>query len=79
MKKLEESSVENTSGVPQESVLGLLLFTIFVNDIPSVVSSPTYIHINFADHTKIIHLVGSSVDHATLSNDVNVLHKSSVH
>ena len=64
-----------TSGVPQESVLGPLLFTIFVNDIPSVVSSPTFM---FADDMKIFHFVRSSDDHATLQNDLNILHKWSV-
>ena len=39
-----------TSGVPQGSVLGPVLFTIFVNDIPSVVLSPTFM---FADDMKI--------------------------
>ena len=38
------------SGVPQESVLGLLLFNIYVNDIPDVVSSPILL---FADDIKI--------------------------
>ena len=41
-----------TSGVPQGSVLGPVLFMIFVNDIPSVVSSPTFM---FADDTKKFH------------------------
>ena len=64
-----------TSGVPQGSVLGPILFTIFVNDIPSVVLSPTFM---FADDTKIFHFV-SSDDHATLQNDLNILHEWSVH
>ena len=65
-----------TSDVPQGSVLGPLLFTIFVNDIPSVVSSPTFM---LADDTKIFHFVRSSDDHATLQNDLNVLHEWPVH
>ena len=64
-----------TSGVPQGSVLGPVLFMTFVNDIPSVVSSPTFM---FADDTKIFHFVRSSDNHATLQNDLNVLHEWSV-
>ena len=64
-----------TSGVPQGSVLGPLLFTIFVNDIPSVVLGPTYM---FADDTEIFHFVRSSDVHATLQNDLNILHEWSV-
>ena len=56
-----------TSGVPQGSVLGPLLFTIFVNDIPSVASNPTFM---FADDTK--NFVRSSDDHTTLQNNLNV-------
>ena len=39
---------------PQGSMLGPLLFMIFVNDIPSVVLSPTFM---FADDTKIFYFV----------------------
>ena len=57
----KSGSIPVTSGVPQGSVLGPLLFTMFVNDIPSIVSSPTFL---FADDTKIFHFIKSSDDHA---------------
>jgi len=38
-----------TSGVLQGSVLGPMLFTMFVNEIPSIVSSPVLM---FADDTS---------------------------
>ena len=43
-------SIPVTSGVLQGSVLGPILFTMFVNDIPSIVSSPVYL---FTDDTKV--------------------------
>jgi len=45
-----ERNLTVTSGVPQGSVLGPILFTMFVNDLLSIVSSPVYM---FADDTKI--------------------------
>ena len=60
-----------TSIVPQ----GPVLFTQFVNDIPSMVSSPTFM---FADDTKIFHFVKSSDDHSALQNDFILLYKWSV-
>ena len=64
-----------TSGVPKGSVLGPVLFTLFVNDIPSMVSSPTFM---FADDTKIFRCVGSNDDHSALQNDLNLLYEWSV-
>ena len=53
-----------TSGVPQGSVLGPLLFILFINDLPNVVSSPCKL---FADDTKIY---GPSENYLTLQGDV---------
>jgi len=46
----KSSTIPVTSGVLQGSVLGPLLFTMFINEIPSIVSSPVLM---FADDTKI--------------------------
>ena len=64
-----------TSGVPQGSVLGPILFKMFVNDIPSVVSSSTLL---FADDTKMFHIVKNSDDHTVLQHDLNLLYEWSV-
>ena len=44
-------SAEVLSGIPQGSILGPILFTIFINDMPSSLESMCYI---FADDTKIL-------------------------
>lgn len=59
-----------TSGVPQGSVLGPLLFLLFVNDIPEVVQG----HIKlFADDTKLYRPVPSHNDTAQLQRDLDAL------
>jgi len=53
-----------SSCVLQGSVLGpLLLFTIFVNDIPSIVSSSVFM---FADDTKMFRVIRNEEDYVTL-------------
>ena len=58
---------EVTSGIPQGSVLGPLLFTIFINDL--LLSITSHIQI-FADDTKIYNTVQDS---GILKNDLDKL------
>ena len=58
---------EVTSGVPQGSILGPLLFIIYVNDIPSNLSSPTRL---FADDCTIYRQISSSLDCHALQEDL---------
>ena len=71
----QSCSIPVTSGMPQGSVLGPLLFTMFVNEIPSIVSSPVLM---FADDMKIFRVIRNKDDYTMLQNDLrDLLHRSS--
>ena len=59
-----------TSGIPQRSVLGPMLFVCYINDMPDVVDSPIYM---FADDTKIFRQMTAQSDQVTLQKDLRQL------
>ena len=59
-----------TSGIPQGSVLGPILFTIFINDMPDVVNSSMKL---FADDAKIFKAIESFQDISTIQGDIDKL------
>ena len=58
------------SGVPQGSVLGPVLFLLFINDMPDCVRSFCQL---FADDTKVFNKVANLEDALLLQNDVSAL------
>ena len=59
-----------TSGIPQGSVLGPILFVIFINDLPDCVTSDAYL---FADDTKIFRVIANEEDRGKLQKDLDRL------
>ena len=60
------------SGVPQGSVLGLMLFLMYINDLEDEISSKV---LRFADDTKVFTKVSNAIDKQSLQVDIDKLVK----
>ena len=61
-----------TSGIPQGSVLGPLLFVIYINDMPDVIARDSFLYL-FADDTKVFRHIRCPDDAAKLQDDIDKL------
>ena len=69
---INSSSCNVTSGVPQGSVLGTVLFLMYINDIGLSIHSEIRL---FADDILLYHPIRTPDDHAYLQEDLNTLTK----
>ena len=77
LDNVASESITVLSGVPQGSILGPLLFVLFINDIYVGIDKATSICL-YADDTKIWRNINSEFGCKQLQNDINTLHKWSI-
>ena len=65
-------TISVTSGVPQGSVLGPLLFLLYINDLPECVSSQSTVRL-FADDSFLYRKIRSTADSIQLQHDLDQL------
>ena len=62
-----------SSGVPQGSILGPLLFTLFINGLPNQIESPTKIGL-YADDSKMFRVIKHEADVEQFQSDLSNVH-----
>ena len=68
----QSHSVPMISGVPQGSVLGPLLFLVYINDVTTVVSTPSKLSL-FADDMSLYRTISSPADYTVLQSDITAI------
>ena len=74
LEGVTSSTAPVQSGVPQGSVLGPLLFLLFINDLPDAVSEGSAVRL-FADDCALYRDIKSAADVIQLQEDLNNLQK----
>ena len=69
---MHSKATEVTSGVPQGTVLGPLLFLVYINDMPETISSTARL---FADDSLVYRIIPTKEDQALLQKDLDKLQK----